>query len=338
MANILLTQRCVRSCPYCFAQKYMDGQAGKDTLSWEDLIYIADLFQNSNEWHMSLLGGEPTLHEQFVEMVLYLVSRNFHVSVFTSGVMSKKKLEQAKSSFTNCIKEQRLSFICNVNNPKDTEDSELKTVRAFLDAFSDATALSFNIYKDEFDMQFLIDHINRHKLRRYIRLGLAHPIPGADNMYIRKENFRSMADRLASYISLLQEEKISAGFDCGFPSCIFTNEQLGGFFRLSNSESNAIKFACSSAIDIGPDMSIWNCFPLSNVSRRSLFEFDSLKEVREYYGGFAKDVRKISPGIFPECKDCPHVDTVQCRGGCLAHIINDNPEEFEALLKKRVSV
>lgn len=25
MPNILLTQRCVRSCPYCFAKKHMGG-------------------------------------------------------------------------------------------------------------------------------------------------------------------------------------------------------------------------------------------------------------------------------------------------------------------------
>jgi len=33
-----------------------------DFLSWEHLIYLADLFQSSGESRFHILGGEPTLH------------------------------------------------------------------------------------------------------------------------------------------------------------------------------------------------------------------------------------------------------------------------------------
>jgi molybdenum cofactor biosynthesis enzyme MoaA len=56
MANILLTEKCVRACPYCFAKEYLK-ESKENLLSWENLIYITDLFEISNEKHLSLLGG-----------------------------------------------------------------------------------------------------------------------------------------------------------------------------------------------------------------------------------------------------------------------------------------
>ncbi|NOZ37009.1 MAG: 4Fe-4S cluster-binding domain-containing protein, partial [Gammaproteobacteria bacterium] len=61
MPNILLTQKCVRSCPYCFAKKHMANSVPDDILSWENFIYLADLFEKSGERKFPLLGGEPSL-------------------------------------------------------------------------------------------------------------------------------------------------------------------------------------------------------------------------------------------------------------------------------------
>ena len=70
MANILLTEKCVRSCPYCFAKEYMK-ESEQSMLSWEDLIYIIDLLQISDEKNVSFLGGEPTLHPLFFQALVF---------------------------------------------------------------------------------------------------------------------------------------------------------------------------------------------------------------------------------------------------------------------------
>lgn len=49
MANVLLTETCVRSCPYCFAKQYMDNTTDDDYLSWDNLIYITDFLEASGE-------------------------------------------------------------------------------------------------------------------------------------------------------------------------------------------------------------------------------------------------------------------------------------------------
>lgn len=82
MANILLTETCVRSCPYCFAKQYMANNINEnDYISWDNLIYIADFLSASGENHVSLLGGEPLLHPQISSIIKYLNQRNLSVTI-----------------------------------------------------------------------------------------------------------------------------------------------------------------------------------------------------------------------------------------------------------------
>jgi len=159
MANILLTEKCVRSCPYCFAKEYLK-ESKENMLSWENLIYITDLFEASNERRLSLLGGEPTLHPDFVDFVMYLNQRKFNVNVFTSGIMPNKKLEVAKE-FLLKISVENLSFVCNYNDPNSSTINETKQIEKFFSTFSKYTSLSFNLYKKIFEFQFLVDRICR---------------------------------------------------------------------------------------------------------------------------------------------------------------------------------
>lgn len=335
MANVLLTQQCVRSCPYCFAKKYMEGSPDNDMLAWEDLIYIADLFEISHEHHMSLLGGEPTLHPEFVNFILYLIERNFKLTVFTSGIMSPKKLEEAEKYLVP-VDDKKLSFVCNVNSPGISTKKEIERVSEFLKIFHSKSVLSFNIYNIDFDMNFLFEYIKKFDLKRNIRLGLAHPIPGVANEYISAENFDTLMERLASFLPHFESKKIAAGFDCGFPSCKFPDEILGRFVRLSKSDSHFIKFVCNPIVDIGPDMTVWSCFPLSNINRKSIYDFNSLLEIRDHYLKLHNTVREIETGIYDECRTCPHLETKQCSGGCIAHIISKK-EDVQNKIKELYS-
>ncbi|HAK45232.1 MAG TPA: hypothetical protein DCO79_04860 [Spirochaeta sp.] len=175
MANILLTEKCVRSCPYCFAKKHMDLSDDSTFLSWEDLIYIIDLFDIQGTKHISFLGGEPTLHPEYVDFVLYSAARNFHSTTFTSGIMSVKKLEEAVKTFKK-IPSESFNFVCNLNHPDLSSKEETEKIEKFLTEFGQQTTLSFNIFDIDFTMEYLFDYIERFNLQRHIRMGLAHPV------------------------------------------------------------------------------------------------------------------------------------------------------------------
>jgi cyclic pyranopterin phosphate synthase len=317
MPNILLTEKCVRACPYCFAKEYLK-ESRENVLSWENLIYIADLFEASNEKRVSLLGGEPTLHPEFVDFVLYLHQRKFRVNVFTSGIMAAGTLNTAKEYLLK-IPVGNLSFVCNYNHPNSSTPNETKQINKFLKTFSKYTTLSFNLYKHDFDFIYLVDAIKKHDLKKHIRLGLAQPIPGQKNECLSLREVKDIAKRLRNQFDILEKNRISLGFDCGMPLCIFSNEDLGRLFKLNRGR---IQFSCLPAIDIGPDMQVWSCFPLCNYDKKSLYDFDNVQEIRNYFCEQNNNLRKERKGIFEECNTCVHFEEGLCNGGCLAHLIN----------------
>jgi cyclic pyranopterin phosphate synthase len=302
-----------------------------DNLSWDNLLYLADFFETSSERHMSLLGGEPTLHPQFTEFVLYLLERNFHITIFTSGIMSDKSLEVLKTHLYRYSPE-RFSFVCNINEPELCPDVENTRQRNFLKAFGSYTTASFNIYRQNFDLDFLFDYINRYGMNRTIRFGLAHPIPGEINTCITAEGTREMAQHFMSFAPSFEKFKVSPNFDCGMPLCVFSDAQIGKLYRLTHGMG---KFVCGPAIDIGPDMNVWSCFPLHALQKRSIFEFNSLQEVGQFYSQIVTKIRREEiGGIFETCDSCPDFAYGTCSGGCLAHILSDFRTEAPVRLQE----
>lgn len=290
----------------------------EDILRWEDLIYIVDFFQSGGDSNISLLGGEPFLHPEIVDYILYIISRGMHVTVFTSGVVSEKMLIDAIDKL-ECIDPSMLSFVVNLNNPKETSFSENEAIGRFLNAFSRFTTLSINVYKLGFDYSFALNTINKFGLQRHIRLGLAHPIPGKKNMCIQPEKLRQMAEELMNYLPTFDAFDIHVGFDCGMPMCIFTDEEIGKLFKHTMGHVN---FKCGPAIDVGPDMEVWSCFPLSGYKKKSLLDFQDHRELLEYFDSFHTSVRVEIGGIYEKCDYCSYRQKEICSGGCLSHCLN----------------
>lgn len=319
MANLLLTTDCVRSCPYCFAKKELsDGRAGP-ALGWEDAVHLADFLQAGGERNVSLLGGEPTLHPRFVDLTLYFIERGFQVTVFSCGIMSRPRLDEIERHLAPVAPES-LRFVCNINDPDQTPapDGETGALHRFLSAMGPRTMAGFNIYRTDFRLEFLVRLINRYGLRRELRLGVSHPIPGLDNQYIAPEDIPGVIDRIFDHRGLLDRFRIKPGLDCGFPLCAFSDEQLGWLRRLTG----RVRFGCGPAIDIRPDMGVYSCFPLSGLRRRSIYDFNSLVEVTDHFNALHHAARNEMAGLYPRCDGCVHLAEGVCSGGGLCQILS----------------
>lgn len=318
MANVLLTETCVRSCPYCFAKQYMSDADMSDSLSWDSLIYIADFLQTSGVNRISLLGGEPLLHPNLAEFILYLNKRGMSITIFTSGIMHDSKFDDFCAKITS-IPDLKLSFVCNVNEPRFSPKSELSKVERFFSVFGSRCSLSFNIYRLDFNMDFTIDYIVKFGLNRHVRLGLAHPIPGQKNKYISPESFGEVRDTLLTTFERFFEYGITPGFDCGYPLCMFSDSDLGKIYKYTGGQA---AFQCGPAIDIGTDLSVWSCFPLSDFNKKSIYDFTSYPEMVDFYATKMREVRDTVSGIYLKCDTCDFRERGLCSGGCLAHVLN----------------
>ena len=310
MPNILLTNSCNRRCPYCFALAQV--QLGVCRSSWE--ISEAELetvfgYLDYRRDAVSLLGGEPTLHSRFAEIVAEVAARRFPIKVFTNGTTPRLRTIPGSACHED------LSIILNLNESGSYSRAAWNEIEENARFFGRRLSLSFNVYESAFTWEHLRDVILRGNLTRRIRIGLTQPIHGLGNTYMAEAAVPDACARLVQMAADLAKDGISLGLDCGFRGCAFTNRQLGELLECGAQ----LLFACKPVLDIGPDLMVWRCFPFSATPGVRLPDFRSLQEVTDHFDRvWAHD---MALGNTPSCGSCPSFGRV-CQGGCLSRTVN----------------
>lgn len=315
MANILVTARCNRRCTFCFAQRRISEMIQeKDkglNMSREDIRYTMDFMERTDERALRLLGGEPTLHPEFVDIVNEALARHFHIHVFTNAMMSKEIAD-----FLASLPKDRLSILCNISPQANDTERQISLRNYALDRLGDRVTLGITVTEPEFDYEFLLDHIRRFKLRKSIRIGVAQPIVGKDNVYLKTSDYRAAGRSIANMARACVKSDVLIGFDCGMTLCMFSEEELGVLATSSEGYSSL----CDPIIDIGPNLDVWHCFPLSEVLMTNMRHFKTRREMVNYYRMLITPYKNL--GCRPECLRCDYKRRGQCFGGCMAHAMN----------------
>ncbi len=319
LANLVITSKCNRACPYCFASKYMDDN--DIFLSWDNLIYVIDFLEFNGVHSISIMGGEPTLHPHFLDYVEYTLKRLNHTTIFTNGIIDKAKVDSLNNILNYHDYKNKVTIVCNVNEHKITPKNEWEKIEYFLKTLGNAVLLGFNIFEIDFDLNFLFFYIAKYNLNHSIRIGLAHPIYGKKNIYVYPDKFDKVVERVTSFIPKFMAMKTRPAFDCGFPMCSFSDENLGKFMKARAS----FHWKCAPVVDIGPDLSIWPCFPLSVYKKQSLLNFNSMEEINDFFINLIKNECRGNTGVYDECDSCELYENGLCTGGCIANFIpSDN--------------
>ena len=95
MAHILLTDHCNRRCPYCFAKERLADEQHTN-MAYDDFVTAVEFLVRSDEPGITLLGGEPTLHPDFVRLYRYLIRRRLNVLMFTNGCAETQVVQELR--------------------------------------------------------------------------------------------------------------------------------------------------------------------------------------------------------------------------------------------------
>ena len=319
MANILLTSSCNRSRPSGFAGNETSGPTGGQSLSWENLIYIADFLRASGQRQVSLGGGEPTMHPQCVDFILYLLDRGFDVTLCTDGILSPSRLEEFRHHLAE-VPIERLHLVCNLHDPVQSPvlPQDTQRLHRFLAVMGPWTQGGFTIQRLDFSLDFLFDAISRFGMKRQLRLGLAHPVPGSQAGFIHAEDMRRVVERLYYHRQLFETHRVRPDLDCGLPLCKFSDAELGWLHRLRGHAPGG----CGPAFAISPDMRVYHCLPLSHYQRKSLFEFDSMEQIDRHFARLRDEIKAEIAGIYEECDGCRSREDGGCDGGGVCQIVS----------------
>ena len=316
MATILLNSPCHRpSPPGC--ETGTPGPTGGLSLSWENLIYIADFLRASGQPRVSLGGGEPTGHPECVDFILYLLDRGFDVTLGTDGILSPTRLEEFRQHLTG-VPSERLLVVCNFPDPVRPPGvpPERPGLRSFLAVMGPWTQGGFTIRRPDFSLDFLFAAISHFGMRRQVRLSLAHPVPGSQAGSIQAGDMRRVVEGLSDHRQLFETHRVRPEFGCGWPLCKFSDAELGWLHGLRGRAPGG----CEPALAISPDMTVSYCLPLSYYQSTSLFEFDDLEQIDRHFARLRDGIKAKIAGIYPECDGCPSREDGGCDGGGLCRI------------------
>jgi MoaA/NifB/PqqE/SkfB family radical SAM enzyme len=308
MPTVMLTATCQNACPWCFARSKMEYYCsqGIEEMDWEDFRAVVEFYERSGFRQMNLLGGEPTMHSRFIDVLAYLKERRFSVLVVTNGIIRASLVDTiVEKGFPN------VQFGLNSTSYFDHTSDTRRTIDYFLRAVPHAISLSYTITQRDvllknvhpiLDRLFLI---MKFGLRPHIQFQIAVPSHGNSD-FVPFGLYQAVMELLQSWTRVLQKNRVSVGLDCHcIPACCLTPGDQFPF---------PVKSACTDfMVDIGPNLEVWPCFPLSAETAR-LDQFHTLAELR----AFLSNPSSTQPLLYEQgsCQACGERLSKACDGGC----------------------
>ena len=315
MANITISNVCNLKCSYCFASSHMDSVRGT-TPAFIDLDTFEkrlDFLDHSNIDQIRLIGGEPTLHPHFEELIDLAQQRHKKLLIFSHGLIPERALRCLAS-----LPAEMCLVLINMNASKSADGPDQRERRQRETAvrrLGPRALPGFNIYQPTFQLEPIIDLIRSTGCQPTIRLGLAQPILAGPNAYLHPKHYPMVGSRLVHYAQVAAKSGITLEFDCGFVRCMFSNEGLA----ILQKTGTDIGWRCNPILDLGIDGHAIHCFPLTGQWQISVKNGVDAAALRQQFSQHAAPYRLA--GIYKECSTCQHKLAGNCRGGCLASTI-----------------
>ncbi|MDR3219611.1 MAG: radical SAM protein [Dysgonamonadaceae bacterium] len=310
MPNLMLTNWCNYKCPYCFGIDFMAPKIAKKNMSQETFCNIVAWLLKTPEYNaIHLMGGEPTLHPNFEWMVEYLLARDFRITVFSNLATNQAQ------GYAEKLADLPVAWVVNINPPNTWNNAQKEKIMSALQALKQRATITFNVMPDDDDNNWAIELINECNLNRCIKVGFVLPTVTGANYYLNDEQYEVVAEKVVRLALDAEKENIRLEYECGVPTCIFSEEQLGILWDTGS----VFNSACCSRLDITPDGECIYCLPLATKNAVHFSEFSAYPEIKHWFETKLRPYRRL--GRTENCPNCNLMRPDSCNGGCLAKIL-----------------
>jgi len=308
MSNISITNRCNKKCSYCFAIDSQNQKSQYKDMKWQTFNDSISYLKRSGISQVRLLGGEPTLHKDFIRMVEQSLNNGFEVLIFSNGLMP-----EAVAKFLVAMSHKQYRILLNTIHPNENFLSGENKQKEIMMALGRKVMLGINIFSRNQDLNFLLQLIKCYKLYPKIRIGIAHPVLSGRNKNLLPKFYSIIGQKVVELYKESKKNGIKIMLDCGFVPCMFPedNSDIRHLLKCSGSQ-------CNPNIDILPDGKLISCYPLNNMVQFELTPKITHSKLVSLFNNERSVYKDI--GIFPYCSLCD-LFTKSCHGGCLAQKI-----------------
>ncbi|HOJ64360.1 MAG TPA: radical SAM protein [Spirochaetota bacterium] len=311
--NIMINNYCNLNCEYCFANKIIEKD--KQNMSVAAFKQAIDFIKRSKRNNLSILGGEPTLHPDFIEFLDIIKNDKDILSlhVFSNGIFTEKILD----AFVTFSKIKKLSFLINYNLPEILKEREYIIKKNIMELKKNNVeiTLGINIYKRHQENQYLIDACHEFNINK-IRWALVVPNSIKTARIDVKRYFSEFSKDVYKFLDKCSKNDLDAHVDCNnIPICMISDKDIR---RLAYDGNKNLKVsACHPIIDILPDLSVVRCFALSDNPIK-LSNFNNSEEIKDYFEKNVDD-KLLNKELIPECLECSSYKFRNKSCGCLAY-------------------
>jgi len=316
--SVLLTEYCNMRCVYCLAKDQIrQGVSSASGLSFREISLkeaevIMDYHERDGQKDFRILGGEPTLHPQFIPLLKRALGRGFHIVLFTNGLFNN-----AIADFFRRTPKEDISYIINVNSPENYTQAKWKILKHNLALLEGKkVALSLNIYKLAFNYRFILELAKEFKIKLF-SVSVAMPGTNTDVRCLHPSRYRSLIPRLLQFARASAKLKIRWEWNCCLPQCVLKKNEIEQFCSLVDCP---ISYVCYTGLTIGPRFRTSMCLGTSGFSSVTMTDYPSLSKIREHFSGSYAVFRRI--GGYDSCIDCVHIQKEECQGGCVGYIMD----------------
>ena len=311
MANLVISNVCNLHCAFCFAEDYLRAaQPASAFISPSAFEARLDFLERSGVEAVRLIGGEPTLHPQFADLLERAQRRGKHVLVFTHGLLAEAALRALEAMpVETCTVLVNLTATAHPPRPTETEQQRRREVLQRLGA---RALPGFTLSAPVALPDFLIPLIQETAASPRLRLGLALPAATGQNASLAQRYYPLAGRHIVKFAERAASAGIRLEFDCGFVRCMFSDADL----EILRQAGADVDWRCNPVLDIDLDGRVLPCFPLAGQAQAMLTETVTAAELR------AELIARLNPyrqvGIYRECSACAFKRQTVCTGGCLA--------------------
>lgn len=311
MPNIAVTNYCNLKCPYCFADDMI--QEKSISITMEDFCRILEWVSRTPKNHVGIIGGEPTLHPQFDEILKetnrYCKECNTGATLFTNGIELEKWMP---------LIGDRIGILINCNGPQYQSEEVFAKQRKTLDHLAELSWFDrkancgYNIHLGQEDYSFIWDIVDRYKLD-HLRTSVVSPAAQYEEWRYDKEGYyKSIKPIFLQFVKDAVRHNCRLNMDCGhIPMCYFNREETE---LLTSICDNLYQEWCDPVVDITPEFKATACF--GSYDPIDIRDFDTLFEL-ERYMLLKKNYPKAQANCTGKCSTCKKHENLQCQGGCL---------------------
>lgn len=264
--------------------------------------------ERSNVSEVTLLGGEPSIHPRFCQMVDRALTRGFHIVIFSGGIIPEKSLRHLEEAPLD-----RVAVMLNVASPSDAYTQRERDKQALvMRRLGPKLALGLNIEHPTTPLDFLLEWIDTYSLERVVRLGLAHPVVDGNNTYLRPSEYSVVGRRVAEFAVSARDASVQIEFDCGWVPCAFPPDMLATL----GLTPQQVGMRCNPILDVLPHNQTICCYPLASLAREPLpLDKDGAWLAARFTQRLAS-YRSLT--LFRHCSSCGWYQRGECVGGCIA--------------------